>query len=468
MSISELCYLGAVAQSRLLRSRSVSAVELTVAHLDQIARHNPRLNAIVTLCADKALERAMELDQSAARGQFCGPLHGLPVAHKDLFDTAGIRTTYGSLLYKDQIPTANSLIVERMENAGAISLGKTNTPEFGAGSQTYNEVFGATRNPYDPSKTCGGSSGGSAVALACGMASLANGSDLGGSLRNPASFCGVVGLRPSAGRVPKWPSASGWFPLDVHGPMARSVEDVAFLLSVIAGPDARSPIAICEPGELFASPLSSNLKGLRVAWFKDLDGMPFEPEVRQIVNDRRKTFEQIGCIVEDAEPDFSGANEAFRILRAWYSALNHSERVAQNPGVLKATLANEVEQGLALGGAEVARAEKLRTELYHRMRVFFERYDAFVLPTVQVLPFPVEQPYVNEINGVALETYIDWMKSCYLISATGHPAISVPAGFSADGLPVGLQIVGKHQGERKLLELAYGFEQSAGVKCRKW
>ena len=396
-----------------------------MAHLDQIARLNPQLNAIVTLTAEKALQRAKQLDN----GEFAGPLHGLPVVHKDLFDTAGIRTTYGSKLYEYHIPEQDCLMVERMESAGAICLGKSNTPEFGAGSQTFNEIFGVTRNPYDPTKTCGGSSGGSAVALATGMAALANGTDLGGSLRNPASFCGVVGLRPS--RVP----------LDVDGPMGRTVEDVALLLSVITKTEF--------------SPLDSNLKGLRVAWFKNLGDVPFEPEVLQVVNSRRKTFEAMGCLVEDAEPDFTGADESFRILRAWNSASKHADRVA----FLKATLAKEVERGLALTEAEVERAKTLQSELRHRVGVFFERFDAFVLPTVQVLPFAVELPFVREINGIALETYIDWMKSCYYISATGHPAISVPAGFSESGLPIGLQIVGKHQGERRLLEIAYGFEQ---------
>ena len=422
-------------------------MELTIAHLDQIAKLNPQLNAIVTLTADKAIQRAKQLDESAARGEFAGALHGLPVVHKDLFDTAGIRTTYGSRLYEHHIPEQDCLMVERMESAGAICLGKSNTPEFGAGSQTFNEIFGVTRNPYDPKKTCGGSSGGSAVALATGMAALANGTDLGGSLRNPASFCGVVGLRPSFGLVPK-------FPLDVDGPMGRTVEDVALLLSVITNTE-------CAPFNL-------NLKGLRVAWFKDLGDVPFEPEVLQVVNSRRKTFEAMGCLVEDAEPDFKGADESFRILRAWNSAIQHGDRVAQNPGVIKDTLVKEVQRGLALSEAEVEHARSLQSELRHRVGVFFERFDAFVLPTVQVLPFAVELPFVREINGIALENYIDWMKSCYYISATGHPAISVPAGFSESGLPIGLQIVGKHRGEQRLLEIAYGFEQAAQVRRGKW
>ena len=462
----ELCSLGAKSLASLLRSRAVSAVEVTAAHLDRIERINPRFNAIVTLTAGKALERAMRLDRAAALGEFQGPLHGVPVVHKDLFDTCGVRTTYGSRIYENHVPDADALMVERMEHAGAISLGKTNTPEFGAGSQTFNEIFGATRNPYDPSKTCGGSSGGSAVALATGMAALANGTDFGGSLRNPASFCGVVGLRPSAGRVPRWPAASGWFPLDVDGPMARSVEDVALLLSVIAGADPRSPIALTDAAAVFAEPLTAHINGLRVAWFNNAGGIPFDLEVRRVVNSQKSVFTAMGCIVEDAEPDFTFADESFRTLRAWYAALNHGERSMQHPGALKATLAQEVEQGMGLSGGELGRAEKLRTQLYQRTRAFFQHYDAYVLPTVQVLPFPVEQPYVSEIDGVAMNGYIDWMRSCYYISATGHPAISVPAGFSESGLPVGLQIVGQHQGERRLLEIAYAYEQAAGIAKR--
>ena len=441
-----------------IRSKQRSAVELTTAHLAEIARTNPKLNAIVTLTDTTALARAREADEATARGECWGPLHGVPVVHKDLLDTKGLRTTYGSKIYAHHIPLEDSIIVARMQAAGAITLGKTNTPEFGAGSQTYNEIFGATRNPFDSSKTCGGSSGGSAVALATGMAALATGTDLGGSLRNPASFCGVVGLRPSAGRVPNWPTAAAWFPLDVHGPMARNVSDLALLLSVIAGPDPRCPISITQSGSIFAPPLEASMKGKRIAFFSDLGGIPFEVEVKECITAQSKVFQQLGCIVEQAEPNLAGADESFRILRALNAVINHAGRIASNPGVIKQTLVHEVQQGQDMGASEVGRAEKLRTELFHRARLFFDRYDAFVLPTVQVLPFPVEQPYVNEINGIALGSYIEWMKSCYLISATGHPAISVPGGLSTSGLPIGMQIVGKHQGERALLEIAHAYE----------
>lgn len=446
----------------LLRSKQISAVELVEAHLEQISNSNPKLNAIVTLTAAAALERALLADAATLRGECWGPLHGMPVVHKDLLDTKGVLTTYGSKIYANHVPHEDSLVVERMAAAGAICLGKTNTPEFGAGSQTYNEVFGATGNPFDPSKTCGGSSGGSAVALATGMAPFATGTDLGGSLRNPASFCGVVGMRCAPGRVPNWPTLNAWFPLDVHGPMARNVADLAMLLAVIAGPDQRSPISIAQPGSVFGGALDAQMKGKRIAFFDNLGGVPFDAEVKQRINEQRKVFESMGCIVAVAEPNLDGADESFRILRAWNAALNHASRIAAHPGVIKQTLVREVQQGQDLGAFEVARAEKLRTELFHRVRKFFETYDAFVLPTVQVLPFPLEQLYVNEINGVALNSYIEWMKSCYLISATGHPAISVPAGKSESGLPIGMQIVGRHQGERELLEIAYAYEVAAG------
>ncbi len=272
-----VCFLPAVELARLIREGELSAVEVMEAHLSQIERVNPEVNAIVTLLPERALEEARRADAALARGEGIGPLHGLPVAHKDLFWTKGVRTTFGSPIFENFVPKADALIVERLKRAGAISVGKTNTPEFGAGSQTFNEVFGATLNPYDTSKTCGGSSGGAAVALACGMVPLADGSDMGGSLRNPAAFCNVVGLRPSPGRVPSWPSQTSWSPLSVEGPMARTVRDAALMLSAIAGPDRRSPISISEPPGRFAGPLERDFSGVRVAWSPDLGGPPLEP-----------------------------------------------------------------------------------------------------------------------------------------------------------------------------------------------
>ncbi len=431
--------------ARLLRTKQLSAREVLAAHLDQIDRVNPALNAIVTLVPEQAIAAAACADEALARGHPIGPLHGLPIAHKDLQPTPGIRTTFGSPLFKDFVPAQGSLLVERIARAGAIVVGKTNTPEFGAGSQTFNTVFGATRNPYDPTKTCGGSTGGGAVALACGMLPIADGTDMGGSLRNPASFCNVVGLRPSPGRVPVWPSTIGWSTLSVEGPMARSVADAALLLSALAGPDPRSPIALAESGARFAAPLDRDFTGVRVAWWSDLGGLPVDRRVSAQVNAQRRLFESLGCIVEEAEPDFGDADEIFKTLRALAFVASHGETVARHREMVKETIQWEVDRGRKLTVLDVARAEMKRTALYHQMRQFMERYEFFVLPVSQVPPFDVAQPYVTEIEGVAMETYIDWMKSCYYISVTGHPAISVPAGFTSDQLPVGLQIVGRHQ-----------------------
>ncbi|MEO7146087.1 MAG: amidase, partial [Bryobacteraceae bacterium] len=410
-------------------------------------------------------ERARAADEALAGGAAPGPLHGLPIAHKDLQPTRGIRTTFGSRIYRDFVPDADSLLVERVRQAGAIAIGKTNTPEFGAGSQTFNDVFGATLNPYDTTKTCGGSSGGAAVALACHMLPIADGSDMGGSLRNPASFCNVVGLRTSPGRVPVWPAAMGWATLAVDGPMARTVADAAFFLAAIAGPDARSPISLCDAGSGFALPLERDFQGVRVAWWKDLGGIPVEPRVKEIVNAQRRVFEALGCVVEEAEPDFGGADEVFKCLRAWMFSLQADDKRGRRE-LVKETILWEIDRGDRLTAGEVGRAEMARTELYHRMRRFMEQYEFFILPATQVAPFDVSLPYVGEINGTALATYIDWMKSCYYISTMGNPALSAPCGFTADGLPVGVQIVARHRDDWGLLQLGHAFEQAVGLARR--
>ncbi len=444
----------------MIRRKEISARELLAAHLKQIERVNPRVNAIVTLIADRAMETARRADEAQARGERLGPLHGIPVAHKDLFDTAGVRTTYGSRIFKDHVPEQDAIIVERAKKAGAISIGKTNTPEFGAGSQTFNEVFGATRNPYDPTKTCGGSTGGGAVALACGMAPLADGTDNGGSLRNPAAYCGVVGLRPSPGRVPGRAAGNAWATLSVDGPMARRVADVALFLSAVAGPDPRSPIAIDQPGSRFAGDLARDFKGVRVAWFKDLGGIPFDRRVREAVNAQRRVFEDLGCIVEEAEPDFAGANEAYNVLRAWGYVSAHAENLRKHRDLLKDTIVFEVERGLKLTAEDLAIAMARRAQVWDRMRVFQEKYEYFIVPSTQVPPFPLDQQYVTEIEGVKMGTYIDWMRCCYLITATECPSLSVPCGFTLEGLPVGFQIVGRHRGEWSVLQLGHAFERA--------
>lgn len=454
----ELCFLTARELVRLLQAREVSAREVLGAHLAQIERVNPRVNAIVTLTADQAMRDAAVADEKLARGETVGTLHGLPVAHKDLFETAGVRTTYGSPIYRDFVPRADAVPVQRIKSAGAISLGKTNTPEFGLGSQTFNPVFGATLNPWDLTKTCGGSSGGAAVALGCGMVPIADGSDMGGSLRNPANFNNVVGLRPSPGRVPG-PDGS-WSVLSVPGPMARTVGDVALLLSAMAGPSEKSPIAINEDGARFAAPLERDFQGVRVAVSPDFGGLPIEAAVRDAIAATAPVFESLGCGVEQAVPDLEPAYEAFQTLRALALAQVHGPLLADHREQLKDTAAWNIEKGLNLTGAEVARAENLRAEVFRRMSAFMRQYEFLVLPVNQVAPFSVDTPYPTEIGGVSMETYIDWMKSCFFITVTGHPAISVPCGFTPDGLPVGMQIVGRYRDEFGLLQIANAVEQA--------
>ncbi len=459
---SPLCFTSAVEMAQLIRARKLSAREALAEHLKQIDRINPKVNAIVTLVAEMATEAAAKADEMQAHNEPLGPLHGLPVAHKDLIDTRGIRTTFGSPLFKDNIPTEDNILVERMRRAGAIIVGKTNVPEFGAGSQTFNTVFGATRNPYDLTKTCGGSSGGAAVALACGMVPVASGSDTGGSLRNPAAFCNVVGFRPSVGRVPNPKAGFAWSTLSTNGCLGRSTADLALAFSTIAGPDPNTPLAINEPGNLFARPLDRSFKGVRVAWFKDLGGVPFDSRVLAVVNAHRATFESLGCIVEHAEPDFAPAEISFRTLRAWSDAANYGTMLQQHPDAFKDTLKEEIQAGMKFTGQDITRAEIARALIWRRFQAFLEKYEYFILPTTQLPPFDVNTPYPTEIAGVHFNNYIDWMKSCWYISATGNPAASVPAGFTPEGLPVGVQIVGRNKQDFAVLQLAHAFEQSTG------
>ena len=467
MSSVELCFLTATELAARIRTRDVSCREVMDAHLAQIDRVNPQVNAIVTLLADRGREGAAEADDALSRGQDVGPLHGLPIAHKDLVLTKGIRTTLGSPIFADFIPDQDEIIVERLRSAGAIAIGKTNTPEFGAGSQTYNDVFGETLNPYDVSTTCGGSSGGAAVSLATGMLPIADGSDLGGSLRNPASFCNVVGFRPSPGRVPTWPHRVGWFPLAVEGPMARSVQDVALLLSVMAGPDPRTPIANSESGEKFRQPLERSFTNTRIAWSPTLGGLPVDARVTDLLESQRSPFADLGCEIEEATPDFQDADEVFRVWRAWYFDLALGELLPEHRDKMKDTVIWNIEEGTKLTGPQIGQAEKKRTLLYHRVREFMEQYEFLILPVSQVPPFDVKQRYVTEINGVQMDTYLDWMRSCYYISVTGLPSISVPCGFTPEGLPVGVQIVGRHQDELGVLQLAYAFEQATQIGRRR-
>ncbi|GAA1692419.1 amidase [Fodinicola feengrottensis] len=457
----DLVFLGARQLAADIGAGELSAREVLDAHLRRIERVNPAVNAIVTLIADRAMEQAVRADQLAASGGPLGPLHGVPIAHKDTNMTAGIRTTLGSPVFADQIPDHDDLVVARLRAAGAISMGKTNVPEFGAGAHTFNPLFGPTRNPYALDRSAGGSSGGAAAAVATGMQPLADGSDFGGSLRFPASFCNVVGLRPSAGRVPAYPAALGWAWLPVDGPIARTVADVAFGLSVMAGPDDRSPLSLPEPGEVFSAALDRDPAGLRVAYSTDLGGtLPVDPEVRAVIAAAAGVFERLGAHVTEDCPDLSGANDCFRTLRAASFAYTLGPLVDAHPGLIKQTVVENVAAGRRLSAADIMAAQEQRTTLYRRMRAFFDSYDVLALPVSQLPPFDVDLEFPTEIDGTATPHYLDWMRSCTDISATGLPALSVPAGFTRDGLPVGLQLVGRWHGDFDLLQIGHAFEQA--------
>ncbi|MBK4998112.1 amidase [Pseudomonas sp. S31] len=441
-----------------IRAGHLSARELTQACLIQVDRLNPSLNALVTVDAEGALAKADAADQRQARGEALGPLHGLPVAHKDSFLTNGMRTTWGSQVFAEHVPTQDSVIVSRQADAGSILLGKTNLPEFGAGSQTFNEVFGATRNPYAPAMTCGGSSGGAAVALATGMVALADGTDMGGSLRNPASFCNIVGLRPSIGRVPNVPNNNSFGQLTAAGPMGRCVADVALMLGVIAGEDPRDPLSLPFTAQPLDFAVPRDFKGARIAYSPDLGGLPVDPQVRAVTEAGVRRLAELGCTVELAEPDFTGGTRAFQVLRALTYASGYRHLLKSHRHLLKDTVVWNIELANQFAAEDVMAAEAVRARLFRETQALLEQYDFLVAPVSQVLPFPVEQPYVTQIGDQAMDTYIDWMNSCSLITLSGHPALSLPCGFSEQGLPVGLQIVGRYRDEQGLLAFAQAVE----------
>lgn len=458
--MTDLVWQSASEQAALCSAGEVSAVELVEAHLRRIEEVNPALNAIVTLVPERALAKAAALDARRVRdGRAVGPLHGLPVAIKDLVATAGIRTTRGSPLHAADVPEADDLLVTRLRGAGAVVIGKTNTPEFGAGSHTFNPVFGVTRNPWDPARSAGGSSGGAAVAVATGMLPLADGSDTGGSLRNPASFCNVVGFRPSPGRVPGWPRSDPFDALSVSGPIARDVAGARLMLAALSVPDPRAGFA--------PPPVAPSNRPPRVAWSDDVGGLPVEPEVLAALAPGRALLEAAGCEVQDAGIDWSGADEAFETFRALGFVLELGETVRDHRDQVKQAVIWNVECGLRLTGADVARAVALRGAIFDRMCALLERFDALAGPVSQVAPFPVEWEWPERVAGRAMGSYIEWMRSCSRISITAHPAVSVPCGFTAGGLPVGLQLVGRPGGEGALLDLAEAFERVSPAAGRR-
>jgi len=460
----DLCFTPATELQRLYRRGAASPLEVMQAVLARVDTVNSSLNAIVTLARESALAEARKATAALKRrGSKVGPLHGVPVTIKDLTLTKGIRTTWGSRVFEDHVPTEDSLIVERLKAAGAIVLGKTNTPEFGAGGNTFNTVFGPTRNPWNPALTCGGSSGGAAVALAAGMGPIAQGSDTGGSLRTPAAFCGVVGFRTSPGLVPYYPKLMGWDSIGVTGPMARTVADVALMLSVIAGADDRSPISYDVDTAAYPRAVRSpSIKGWRVAWTPDLNGLiPVDAEVARVAEGATRVFRSLGARVEAACCDFGEVNDIVLGTRGVSMVASHADKLPQWRDQMQKGLVWNIEQGLKLSPEEIGRAEALRTTLWHRVRTFMETRDLLILPTVAVPPFPVELPYPTEINGKPLDNYTQWFFLTYGITVTGLPAISVPCGFTQGGLPVGLQIVGRRHQETMVLRAAAAFEAAA-------
>jgi amidase len=427
----------------------------------RIAQVDAAVNALPTLCFARARRVADELLRRPVGDR--GLLKGLPVPIKDLTEVAGVRTTFGSPIFADYVPDWSDPLVERLEGEGAVIYAKSNTPEFGAGANTFNEVFGRTLNPWNTSRSAAGSSGGAAAALATGTAWLAHGSDLGGSLRNPASFCGIVGLRPSPGRVATDPGYLIDRTLPVEGPMARNVEDVALFLDALSGEDIRDPISLPKPATSFFSAARSGWKPARVAYSADLGITPVDPEVAAITRKAAFRFAELGVAVEEAYPDFSGAHECFNVLRARAFAIAQKENLDKHRDKLKPEVIWNIEKGLALTLADISRAEHQRAELFKRALRFFASYDLICTPATIVPPYPVEQRYVEECNGVKFDNYVHWLAIAYAFTLVSSPAISIPCGFTASGLPVGLQIAARPRGDARLLAGAKALEDVLGV-----
>ncbi|PFG65540.1 amidase [Propionibacteriaceae bacterium ES.041] len=468
MTDPELCFLPATRLAAAIADGEISSREATEAFLTQIEHVNPRVNAVITLVAEQALDAAARADDHAANNDDLPVLHGVPMLHKDVHDTAGIRTTQGSPIFADHVPATDDLVIERLHAAGVITLGKTNVPEFAAGSHTFNPVFGRTDNPYDTSRSAGGSSGGQTVALATGMTPLGDGTDLGGSLRNPAAFCNVVGLRPSPGRVPQAPDGFGQYTLTTSGPLARSVDDVALLLSAMAGPDLRAPASLSDPGSRFRSVPEIDPRQLRVAVSADFGGrFGVDPQIVGAVRQAAETLASLGVRVDETLPDLRDADEVFRTRRAWQFASNLGRVVDRHPDRVKKSVHDNVAAGRTLTVTDLTRAMVRGERLYQRMREFFTGYDALLVPTTQVLPFDAELEYPTEIAGKPMANYLEWMRSCSDITATGMPALSLPGGFSTEGWPIGVQLVAGPRADLRLLSVAKVLEQATRYADRR-
>lgn len=463
MDATELCYTPATQLAAAIRAKDLSPVEVIDAFLARIERLNPELNAYCTLTAESARTTAREAEATVLQGAASGPLHGVPFSLKDLTPTKGIRTTFGSKIFEHHVPTEDAILVERLRAAGGILLGKTNTPEFGCKGMTDNKVFGTTYNPWNLERTPGGSSGGAGAAVAAGMGPLAEGSDLAGSIRMPASWCGVVGFKPSQGRIPRYPNANAWNTLSFNGPLTRTVADAALMFQVMAGPDDRDPLSLPGGGEDFCAAVRGDLslKGLRVAWTPDLDMVPVEPVVREICQRATRVFADLGCGIDEGSPDFSGAHELFAVLNASLRLAAVGEYVDQWGEQMDPLLVWRVRQGREFTMADVGRAEKARTALYQRVRAFFDAYDLLLLPTSVTPPYAAHGSYPTEVAGRKIRTPYELLLLTYAFNLTGQPAISVPAGWTDDGLPIGLQIVGRWRADGQVLRAAAAYEAAA-------
>jgi amidase len=462
--VTELVDLPATEQRRLVAKREASATELLEAHLGRIEAVNPLVNAVVALDPDVGRRRARQVDDAIAAGHDPGPLAGLVTAHKDLVETADFTTTYGSPLFAGHRPTADCLLVARMKAAGAVAVGKTNTPEFGAGSHTFNNVYGVTRNPWGLGCSAGGSSGGAAVSLACRMVATADGSDTGGSLRNPAAWGNVIGFRPTVGVVPRVRPGNAWIPISTEGPMGRTVDDVALLLGVLAAPDGRDPMyrRLDVPAEL-----RPPARPVRVAW-SDRIGVPVEASQLDVLAGARQAMVDLGWEVVDNEPELALAGNCFRVLRAWNIANGPTAPFHHRMDQIKATIQDEIRRGTTLTQAEVATAYAQLAALWREAVAFFDRgYDVLACPVTQVSPFPVETEYPTVVAGVPMNNYIDWMESCWRITVTGCPTLTLPAGFDTDGFPVGIQLVTRHGADIQLLRIAKALEEATGYAAQQ-
>lgn len=467
----ELISLTACQAVAMLRRREVSPLELLEASLERIAETDGRLNAMPTVCADRARAAAQRIVAAAPEARPWGEggpglLAGLPFAVKDLNDVAGVRTTYGSPIFADNVPERSDILVETLEANGGIVVGKTNTPEFGAGANTFNAVFGETVTPWNTALTCGGSSGGSAAALAAGQVWLATGSDLGGSLRTPASFCSVVGLRPTPGRVANGPNELPFNTLSVEGPMARNVDDAALMLDAMAGWHIEDPMSLAAPAESFRAATARRGLPARVALAPDLGGItPLDPEVRDAVRGAARRFADLSVAVEEACPDFSGAAEAFKTLRALGFA-SMKPLYDEHRDKLKPDVVWNIEHGLSLDAEAIGRAERLRGALYRDVARFFRKYDLLLCAAACVPPFDVKTRWLGALGGETFDNYVEWIRITYAVTLTSCPAISVPCGFTRDGRPIGLQIVGRPRGEAALLSAAAAFEDATGLAAQ--